>query len=206
MSSISACRSLPRRCRGSRWSTPQSRPGAPPRRDFTPRGKSIGCRLIRSYCSSTERRGRCRRAAHNSPLAQSCSTASATRVSRAMEDQATTMRRHHRLPSGAEPTPDGVRFRLWAPRAEAVSVQLEGAKPATCPMTSEPGGWFSLTTAKAGPGSLYRYLVDGRAFPDPASPHQPEGVHGPSEVVDPLAYHWSDIGWHGRPWQEIVLY
>ena len=94
------------------------------------------------------------------------------------------MRRHHRLPSGAEPTPDGVRFRLWAPRAEAVSVQLEGAKPATCPMTSEPGGWFSLTTAKAGPGSLYRYLVDGRAFPDPASRHQPEGVHGPTQAAD----------------------
>jgi maltooligosyltrehalose trehalohydrolase len=116
------------------------------------------------------------------------------------------MRRHYRLPFGAEPTPDGVRFRLWAPRAKVVSVQLEGAKPATCPMAREPDGWFSLTTAKAGPGSLYRYVVDGNAVPDPASRHQPEGVHGPSEVVDPLAYRWSDIGWHGRPWQEIVLY
>ena len=116
------------------------------------------------------------------------------------------MRRHHRLPFGAEPTSDGVRFRLWAPRASAVSVQLEGGKPATCPMTSEPDGWFSLTTAKAGPGALYRYLVDGHAFPDPASRYQPRGVHGPSEVVDPLTYHWSDLGWRGRLWQEIVLY
>jgi maltooligosyltrehalose trehalohydrolase len=116
------------------------------------------------------------------------------------------MRRHHKLPFGAEPTPDGVRFRLWAPRANAVSVRLEEAKPKTYRMTSEPGGWFSLTTDKARPGSLYRYVVDGRAFPDPAARRQPEGVHGPSEVVDPLTYRWSDFGWRGRPWEEIVLY
>ncbi len=73
-------------------------------------------------------------------------------------------------------------------------------------MVRESGGWFSLTTERVRPGSRYRYLVDGHAFPDPASRHQPEGVHGPSEVVDPEAYEWSDVAWRGRPWEEIVLY
>ena len=57
-----------------------------------------------------------------------------------------------------------------------------------------------------GPGSCYRYLVDGKAFPDPASRRQPEGVHGPSEVIDPEAYDWRDVEWRGRPWEEIVIY
>ena len=112
------------------------------------------------------------------------------------------MRRHHELPFGAELASQGVRFRLWAPRANVVSLELDAALP----MLREPGGWFSLTTAQAAPGSRYRYLVDGRPFPDPASRYQPEGVHGPSEVVDPVAYDWRDVGWRGRPWEEIVLY
>jgi malto-oligosyltrehalose trehalohydrolase len=112
------------------------------------------------------------------------------------------MRRRHELPFGAELVSEGVRFRLWAPRANAVSLQLDAALP----MLREPGGWFSLTTTQAGPGSRYRYLVDGRPFPDPASRYQPGGVHGPSEVVDPAAYDWHDLAWRGRAWEEIVLY
>ena len=116
------------------------------------------------------------------------------------------MRRHHELPFGAELTREGARFRLWAPRASAVSLQLEVANSAAIPMVREPGGWFSLTTTIVGPGARYRYLIDRKAFPDPASRYQPEGVHGPSEVVDPGAHAWRDLGWRGRPWEEIVLY
>jgi len=116
------------------------------------------------------------------------------------------MRRHYELPFGAAPTPGGTRFRLWAPRANSVSLRLEAGNPAALPMEREPGGWFSLTAADAGPGSCYRYLVDGKTFPDPASRRQPEGVHGPSEVIAPEAYDWSDIEWRGRPWEEIVIY
>jgi maltooligosyltrehalose trehalohydrolase len=116
------------------------------------------------------------------------------------------MRRRHELPFGAETTSRGTRFRLWAPRAKSVSLQLGAGEPAAMPMEPEPGGWFSLTTADARPGSRYRYLVDGNAFPDPASRRQPEGVHGPSEVVDPETYDWQDILWRGRPWEEVVIY
>ncbi len=73
-------------------------------------------------------------------------------------------------------------------------------------MVREDEGWWVLTTATARPGSRYRYVVDGSAFPDPASRRQPEGVHGPSEVVDPEAYEWNDLDWRGRRWEEIVLY
>jgi maltooligosyltrehalose trehalohydrolase len=116
------------------------------------------------------------------------------------------MRRHHELPFGAELIPDGTRFRLWAPRANAVSLRFEAVDLPVIPMVRDPGGWFSLSTAIARAGVRYRYLVDGQPFPDPASRHQPEGVHGPSEVVDPGAYDWSDFGWRGRRWEEIVLY
>jgi malto-oligosyltrehalose trehalohydrolase len=114
------------------------------------------------------------------------------------------MRRHHELPFGAEPVAAGVRFRLWAPKARSVALRLEGI--ADLPMAGEGGGWHGLTTDRARIGSRYRFLVDGMAVPDPAARHQPEDVHGPSEVVDARAYEWRDATWRGRRWEEIVLY
>ena len=99
--------------------------------------------------------------------------------------------------------PGGTRFRLWAPRANSVALQLDDA---ILPMVAEPEGWFSLTTGRAGPGARYRYVVDRKAYPDPASRRQPEGVHGASEVVDPGMYDWTASAWRGRAWEEIVLY
>lgn len=116
------------------------------------------------------------------------------------------MRRRHELPFGAEPVAGGVRFRLWAPRAANVSLQLEGPHRGVVAMDRQADGWFALTTDLARAGTRYRYLVDGQHFPDPASRAQPEGVHGPSEVIDPAAHDWRDAGWGGRPWEEIVLY
>lgn len=115
------------------------------------------------------------------------------------------MRRRHELPFGAELVPQGVRFRLWAPKAKTVALMLEG-RSAPIPMPAEAGGWFALVTGAARAGSRYRYLVDGVAVPDSASRHQPEDVHGPSEVIDPGAHEWRDADWRGRKWEEIVLY
>src|SRR6059058_1756803 len=115
------------------------------------------------------------------------------------------MRRHYELPFGAEPVAGGVRFRLWAPRARAVSLQLEGHSSSQL-MQPGPGSWFSLVTDRAQPGSRYKYLVDDNAYPDPASRFQPDGVHGASEVVDPKAYDWHDGDWQGRPRDELVIY
>lgn len=106
------------------------------------------------------------------------------------------------LPSGT------VRFRLWAPEAEKVALCLDrGANKLILPMPSREEGWFSLETAEAGPGSRYCFqLASGLLVPDPASRFQPEDVHGPSEVIDPNDFPWTDDGWRGRPWQEAVLY
>jgi len=114
----------------------------------------------------------------------------------------------HAMPFGAEVLAGGgVRFRLWAPGATRVDLRLEGVEPTEQAMAAEAGGWFALTVPAAGPGSRYRYRIDGDLLvPDPASRFNPDDVHGPSEVVDPAAFAWQDEGWRGRPWEEAVIY
>ncbi len=114
------------------------------------------------------------------------------------------MRRTHAMPFGAEMTEEGVRFALWAPTAREVALVLDGADH---PMPDEGDGWRRLVTPEARAGSRYAYRIDGDLLvPDPASRFQSEDVHGPSLVVDPSAYDWSDASWTGRPWEETVLY
>ncbi len=110
-------------------------------------------------------------------------------------------------PFGVHLDQDGAEFRLWAPVADRVDLLLEGGAPEPVPMTQEERGWFRCRAEGAGAGSLYRFRIDGQSdVPDPASRFQPEGVHGPSEVVDPGAYAWRHPGWKGRPWHEAVFY
>ncbi len=123
----------------------------------------------------------------------------------------TTQRQHH-MPFGAEPRNDGqVRFRLWAPAAEQVDVCLRsdrGKGETLClRMQPEPGGWFGITSGVAGSGTYYVFRIDSDIkVPDPVSRYQPRDVHGPSEVIDPEAWHWRDTDWRGRPWEEAVIY
>jgi len=107
---------------------------------------------------------------------------------------------------GTQLTPDGVRFRLWAPQAKAVSVKIYDPQR-IIPMTALPRGWFEVEVDQAGPGTLYRFVLeDGTEVSDPASRFQPEDVQGPSEVIDPRNYKWHDIGWRGRPWEDCIFY
>ncbi len=116
----------------------------------------------------------------------------------------------HVMPFGAEMAPQGgVLFQLWAPTAERVELCLEGDQESgpTIPMSAAADGWYRHHHSCAGPGSRYRFLINGEIrVPDPASRCQAEDVHGPSEVVDPAAFSWPDDGWPGRPWEETVLY
>jgi maltooligosyltrehalose trehalohydrolase len=118
------------------------------------------------------------------------------------------MIRSHTMPFGAELIGDGsTRFRLWAPSARQVELCIERSDGAErIPLPGQPDGWYSaIVPAKA--GACYKYRINGEIdVPDPASRYQPEDVHGPSEIVDPAAFVWSDEGWHGRPWEEAVLY
>lgn len=99
-------------------------------------------------------------------------------------------------------TPNGTLFRLWAPGAEGIELELSaGVRLALAP---RGGGWFAVE-APVGPGARYRFrLPDGTAFPDPASRAQAKDVHGFSVVTDPDAYRWRTL-WAGRPWHEAVI-
>jgi maltooligosyltrehalose trehalohydrolase len=110
---------------------------------------------------------------------------------------------------GAWPESGGTRFRVWAPEAGAVEVVVERARggPLARPLERSPDGTWGGVVGGVRVGDRYRYRVDGTGpFPDPASRYQPEGVHGPSEVVDPGRFAWSDAGWRGLAPEEAVLY
>ena len=86
-------------------------------------------------------------------------------------------------------------FRVWAPRRRNVEVVLDAG---AVELAAEPDGYFSGEAGGAGHGTLYRFRLDGGdAFPDPVSRFQPEGPHGPSQVVDPARFDWHDAGWRG---------
>jgi maltooligosyltrehalose trehalohydrolase len=89
-----------------------------------------------------------------------------------------------------------------------VDVRVEGGgQPALHPLTPEGNGWFSGVVAGLRDGAQYRFRLDGGdAFPDPASRFQPEGPHGPSQVVDPSSFAWTDGGWEGLRPEGQVLY
>jgi len=110
-----------------------------------------------------------------------------------------------RLPVGAEIMAGGVAFRVWAPARRRVAVKVEGGSDHS--MTAEPNGYFSAFVPGLGAGARYRFRLDGGdVFPDPASRFQPDGPHGPSEVVDPAAYRWRDTAWRGLTRAGQVLY
>lgn len=110
-----------------------------------------------------------------------------------------------RYPAGAELGDGGVHFRVWAPDHPRVALIVEGRQPV--PLEKEPDGYFSAFVPGLAAGARYRYrLGDGEALPDPASRFQPEGVDGPSEVVDPRSFQWTDAGWPGVRRERQVLY
>jgi len=74
-------------------------------------------------------------------------------------------------------------------------------------MNPNERGYFELMVSGVEPGARYRYVLDGqKERPDPASRFQPEGVHGSSEVIDPEAFQWSDDGWAGIPFHQLIIY
>ncbi len=116
-----------------------------------------------------------------------------------------------RLPSGAEvQAGGGVHFRVWAPETAKVEVVFEGGCGPDCEFTleAEADGYFSGFAPVAVPGMLYRFRLDAgdELLPDPASRFQPDGPHGPSEIVDPGSFAWTDRSWQGISLPGQVLY
>jgi maltooligosyltrehalose trehalohydrolase len=97
------------------------------------------------------------------------------------------------------------RFRLWAPKAEKVRVQVAGQ---IYPLEKQRGGWWQTDIAAAKSGSDYAFFLDdeNHALPDPRSPWQPNGVHGLSRILDHHAFRWSDRNWEPPPLSSAVVY
>jgi maltooligosyltrehalose trehalohydrolase len=112
-----------------------------------------------------------------------------------------------RFPIGAELSPAGAHFRVWAPGRRTVTVQLQMDSAIRIALLPEPGGYFSGFAWGASAGMRYRLqLDDGEPLPDPASRFQPEGPHGPSQLVDSSSFAWTDDNWKGKTIEGQVLY
>jgi malto-oligosyltrehalose trehalohydrolase len=97
-----------------------------------------------------------------------------------------------------------VRFRLWAPEAESVSLRIDRDEQEMSPAGN---GWFELLATNIAPETRYQFVLpDGKAVPDPASRAQDGGIEGSSIVTDPTAYQWQHADWRGRAWEEAVIY
>ena len=109
---------------------------------------------------------------------------------------------------GATPLGDGrCRFLVYAPKAETVEVHLLSPRERTVSLARDDRGYHHGVVKDVPPGSLYRYRMDGtKERPDPASRFQPQGVHGPSQIVDRSAFPWQDGEWKGLPLETYVFY
>ena len=95
-----------------------------------------------------------------------------------------------------------MRADVWAPFASTVTCRTGGVD---APLTAGEDGWWR--GPQLGDGQDYAFLVDGDGpFPDPRSPWQPHGVHGPSRAFDAGAFAWTDADWEGRGALGSVFY
>ncbi|HLD48056.1 MAG TPA: malto-oligosyltrehalose trehalohydrolase [Desulfobaccales bacterium] len=98
------------------------------------------------------------------------------------------------------------RFLVWAPLAEQVELHLVSPREEMVPLKRGERGYASAVVDGVEPGSRYFYRLHGQQdFPDPASRFQPQGVHGPSQVVQP-GFSWDDGQWSGLPLSDYVIY
>jgi maltooligosyltrehalose trehalohydrolase len=111
------------------------------------------------------------------------------------------------LPFGASVGDNGVTYRVWAPDHPRVEVRIEtpgGIR--SLELDADGDGIFTGLDVAGRAGDLYRFQMDGKALPDPASRYQPHGVDGPSQVIDPFGYAWLTKGWRRPSFGGRVIY
>jgi maltooligosyltrehalose trehalohydrolase len=104
---------------------------------------------------------------------------------------------------GADIHSGEVEFRVWAPKAQQLSVQLNGSTHID--LQRDRSGVFA-GRAEAKAGDRYCYVIGGKCLPDPVSRYLPDGIHGSTQIVDPEAFRWNDEDWQGTPLHEYVIY
>jgi maltooligosyltrehalose trehalohydrolase len=97
-----------------------------------------------------------------------------------------------------------ISFRVWAPNAKQVEVKI-GSN--LFGMTVGEGGWWFAEIPLEGAGIDYTFVIDrGEPIPDPRSPWQPNGIHGPSRTVDHAAFRWTDQHWRAPALSSAIIY
>ncbi len=104
-------------------------------------------------------------------------------------------------------SPTTVHFKVWAPTAEAMSVKIHAATPRNIPLAPTRHGYWEGTVSEASAHAPYSYVINQNLErPDPVSRFQPDGVHGPSVVIDPFEFTWTDHHWKGLPLERFIMY
>lgn len=98
-------------------------------------------------------------------------------------------------------------FRVWAPLKHEVTLHLVSPDERWHDMARGRDGYFEIELPDCPTDAQYYYLLDGGDdLPDPASHYQPNGVHGPSALVDHDNYQWKDHEWENPPLEELIYY
>jgi maltooligosyltrehalose trehalohydrolase len=100
---------------------------------------------------------------------------------------------------------DRCEFRVWAPSHARVELVIVGDRERRVAMAKDDAGYHSALVDDCAEGTRYLYAVNGKAWPDPASRFQPDGVHAPSAVVG-TDFEWHDAGWRGVALHDLVVY
>lgn len=99
-------------------------------------------------------------------------------------------------------------FRIWAPKHKQLTVEIQRPDSShVCDLEPEADGYFTGTVQNAGPGDLYHFQLAQHTWrPDPASHYQPQGVHGPSQIIDHRDFAWTDQNWSGIEKRDLLIY
>lgn len=110
---------------------------------------------------------------------------------------------------GAQVSPRGVTYRVWAPdhRHGSVCIQPPDAAERRLELAPRAGGFFEAIDEQGRAGDLYTFeFIKGKRLPDPAARFLPQGVHGPSECIDPNSYSWQTDTWQRPRWHGQSIY
>ena len=110
--------------------------------------------------------------------------------------------------AGSTVTPEGVTYRVWAPDHRALRVHIQRPRGDSGVLDLDPDGdgFFSGVDRSGRAGDRYQFEVGGKRLPDPLSRVQPDGVTGPSQVIDPTTYSWSATQWKRPEFKGRVIY
>ena len=99
------------------------------------------------------------------------------------------------------------KFTVWAPFLKEVALKIVSPQEKIIPMEKGDKGYWEITVGDISDKTRYLYQINGeKDRPDPASHFQPEGVHGPSQVIDHNSFRWEDSEWNGIPLSAMIIY